>query len=124
MSQDIPPDSIFLWVAEADAEHLLRDVRQLEGSGLRIGGTTDLRSYKKCVPTVNLRPDAFIAIADDDVVYERTWLGERTAAFKAGGPRSSLIRHVACLPPATRHTTSGRLCTRIRVKILGWFLPA
>lgn len=93
LSQDMLADGVWLWIAEVDAEFLPNGVRSLEGHGLHIATTADLKSYKKFVPALMQHPGAFIAIADDDVAYDRSWLAELVAAYKIGRP--AVIAHRA-----------------------------
>lgn len=74
LDQTIRPDRLILWVAEHEMKYLPRSVMTLQSAGLEIRGTQDLKSYKKLIPTIARHPDAFIATADDDVFYPRTWL--------------------------------------------------
>lgn len=74
LSQSVRPDVTVLWLAEADAASLPAEVRALTAHGLTIATTSDLRSYKKIIPTLARFPDAYIVTADDDVYYWRNWL--------------------------------------------------
>ena len=76
LDQSLKPDCVILWIAHADVEKLPNEVRKLEARGLEIRACDDLRSFKKLVPALEAFPEAFIATADDDVYYERSWLGE------------------------------------------------
>ena len=76
LSQSIMPDAVVLWVAGDDFALLPEDVLALCGAGLAIETCADLRSYKKIIPALEKWPDAFIATADDDSCYWRTWLEE------------------------------------------------
>lgn len=93
LSQSMPADSVWLWIAHEDRDELPEDVRALERLGLRVGVTEDLKSYKKYVPAARAFPDAFIVIADDDVPYARDWLSSLVAAYRCGPP--AVIAHRA-----------------------------
>lgn len=74
MGQSISCDRILLWIAQADAQKLPEQVRQLEGDRLAISYCDDLRAYKKIIPTLECYPDAFIVTTDDDAFYKPNWL--------------------------------------------------
>ncbi len=95
LSQTVAADEIILWVAHDDASSLPNEVRALQRHGLTIATTTDLRSFKKIIPTLRERPDAFIAIADDDVFYARTWLEELVRGYDPS--RRAVLCHRAHL---------------------------
>lgn len=76
LSQDIRPDAVVLWVGEGHAEKLPAEVRALEEHGLVVRECDDskARSLTKIVPAFQAYPDAFIVIADDDMLYPQGWL--------------------------------------------------
>jgi len=84
LSQSIRPDVVLLWIARTDLDRLPPDVVALTADGLIIRPTADLRSFKKIVPALKAYPDAFIAIADDDVFYHRTWLAQLLDGYVSG----------------------------------------
>lgn len=81
LSQSIVPDVVVLWVAGNDFALLPEDVLALRGDGLAIETCADLRSYKKIIPALEKWPEAFIATADDDSYYWRSWLDELVSEF-------------------------------------------
>lgn len=83
LMQSIRPDGVILWIAHADMEHLPAEVLALREMGLEIRATDDLRSYKKLIPLLSERPDAYIVTADDDHYYPATWLQDLVEATKA-----------------------------------------
>ena len=93
LSQSMPADSVWLWIAREDVNRLPEDVKALERVGLRIGVTDDLKSYKKYVPAARTFPGAFIVIADDDVPYSRDWLSSLVTAYRSGP--AAVIAHRA-----------------------------
>lgn len=103
-----------LWIAHADAASLPDDVLELRRHGLTIEFCDDLKSFRKIVPALASRPDAFIAIADD-VYYEPDWLERLVAAFDPENPtvvcnRAHRIRHddgAGCCPTTPGRRTSG-----------------
>lgn len=82
--QDVRPDRVVLWVAHADQSHVPADVRALESERFQIETCADIGAYKKLVPALRRWPDAFIAVADDDVYYPRPWLRELVAGYAPG----------------------------------------
>lgn len=86
LSQTVAPDRIFLWIAEQDMEHLPRKVLELGDRGITIRSCEDVRSYKKLVFALEENPDAFIAIADDDMYYDPIWLEQLVEGFDPAEP--------------------------------------
>ena len=78
LNQTILPEEIVLWLAETQFPNKERDLPEellaFRKYGLAIRWCEDLRSYKKLVPSLKHYPDSFIATADDDIYYDRTWL--------------------------------------------------
>lgn len=84
LAQDVAADVVVLWVAHGDMDKLPGNVRRLEGRGLTIRATDDLRSYKKIIPALAEYRDAIIVTADDDVYYPRHWLRTFCEAYRPG----------------------------------------
>ncbi|MBT9369653.1 hypothetical protein [Rhizobium sp. CSW-27] len=82
LSQTMQADRLVLWVAEADYAALPAAVLRLQSNRFIIRTADDLRSYLKLVPSLESFPGAFIATADDDVYYERTWLEDLVRAWR------------------------------------------
>lgn len=82
LAQDMAADVVVLWIAHDDIRKLPHNVRELEGRGLTIRATDDLRSYKKIIPALAEYGDAFIVTADDDVYYPRHWLRTFCEAYR------------------------------------------
>ena len=78
LTQDLKPDKVILWLAEEQFPHKSKDVpkkvRELKKFGLEIKWCSDLKSYKKLIPALQLYPDACIVTADDDIYYPANWL--------------------------------------------------
>lgn len=75
LKQSIRADLIILWVADNDKFKLPASVLTLQQDGVfEIRTCTDIRSYKKIIPTLEDYPDAFIVTADDDFYYPSKWL--------------------------------------------------
>ncbi|MCC2979776.1 hypothetical protein [Sphingomonas sp. IC4-52] len=75
LEQDVKADRTILWIAERDRDAIPRAVWALRDRGLEIRFSADIRSYKKLVPALEAFPHAFIATADDDIIYPPDWLG-------------------------------------------------
>lgn len=86
LRQELRPDAVLLWIARDDFAHLPPAVRALEREGLRIEACDDLRSYKKIVPALERFPEAYVAIADDDVYYPPDWLSQLVDAVGSDPP--------------------------------------
>lgn len=80
LRQTVAPDHTILWIASDDIGLLPQRVLRLQQFGLEIRQCSDLRSYKKIIPSLETFPDADIVTADDDVYYWPTWLEELTSA--------------------------------------------
>lgn len=85
LDQSIKADKVILWLApeqfpnkEADLPQELLDLRE---KGLIIDWYHDIKSYKKLIPTLKLYPDAIIVTADDDAIYQKTWLENLYKAY-------------------------------------------
>jgi hypothetical protein len=80
--QTTRPDHIVLWLYEPDIEKLPNSTLELQKYGLLIKGyPTDIRSYKKLIPAIELWPDAFHVTADDDIYYRTDWLNQFVSAY-------------------------------------------
>jgi hypothetical protein len=95
LSQSVRPDHVVLWIAEGDLPDLPLDVRRLASSDLCIRTCPDYGPFKKLVPTLQTWPGAFVATADDDVSYPRTWLAELLDGYR---------RHPHSIPCHRAHT--------------------
>lgn len=84
LTQTVSADATILWIAHADMALLPAEVTALEGQGLTIRATDDLRSYKKIIPALAEYGDAFILTADDDVYYPAAWLADFCHAYTPG----------------------------------------
>lgn len=86
LTQTVRPERVILWVAHDDRAKLPAVIERLESAGLEIRTCSDIRSYKKIVPVLQIFPDAFIVTADDDLYYNSTWLSDMTESW-SGNPR-------------------------------------
>jgi hypothetical protein len=89
LTQNLKPDKIILWLGKEQfprgVEDVPKKVRDLEQWGLEIKWFTDLKSYKKLIPSLVEYPDAYIVTADDDIYYPSNWLQELWNSFKNTG---------------------------------------
>lgn len=71
--QSFKPDKIILWLAEEQFPNKINDLPnnllKLQQYGLSISWCSDIRSYKKLIPTIKNYPNSFIITADDDIYY-------------------------------------------------------
>lgn len=86
LTQDVSPDGVVLWIAHEDILALPPSIRALEGAGLTIQATENLRSYKKIIPALQQYGDSIIVTADDDVYYPPYWLAGLVSEYKVGVP--------------------------------------
>jgi hypothetical protein len=84
LNQTVRPDRVILWLAEDDVKYLPSAVRRL--AGLEIRTCRDLRSFNKLVPALQEFPRAFVATADDDLFYRRSWLEELVDGWASDVP--------------------------------------
>lgn len=76
LSQSIRPDKVILWIAEEE-KHFVPSILheyQVKFSWFEIRYCTNLRSYKKIIPSLIHFPDSFIVTCDDDIFYPKNWL--------------------------------------------------
>jgi hypothetical protein len=90
LNQSVAPDKVLLWIAISDFDSLPREVLALTAYGLQIEVCEDLKSYNKIIPALAKFNDAYIATADDDVFYWRSWLKELVGAVRPA------IKEVVC----------------------------
>jgi hypothetical protein len=76
IQQSLVADKIILWINVADRELLPKEVTDLVSDYFEILllEGTDLKSYKKIIPTLRYFPTAIIVTCDDDAVYYSNWL--------------------------------------------------
>lgn len=78
LNQSYKPDAVILWLAEEQfpkgEKDLPKKLLSLKKHGLSILWCSDIRSYKKIIPALEMFPNADIVTADDDVYYSRDWL--------------------------------------------------
>ncbi len=86
LDQNVAPDRVVLWIAEADMAALPAGVLALRAHGLEIRGCADHGSYDKIIHALEHWPRAFIVTADDDVYYGPSWLETLVRGFDPGRP--------------------------------------
>ncbi|MBE6453054.1 MAG: glycosyltransferase family 2 protein [Alphaproteobacteria bacterium] len=78
LNQSIKPDKVVLWLAEDQFPNKEKDIPEtvlkLINNGLTIKWCSDLRSYKKLIPSLEEYSQDIIVTADDDIFYPQTWL--------------------------------------------------
>lgn len=78
LRQSLKPDMMILWLAEEEfpikEKSLPKALRRYIKFGLTIKWCTNLKSYKKIIPTLLEFPDDIIVTADDDIRYPENWL--------------------------------------------------
>lgn len=76
MQKRVRPDKIELWLAEEQfpLKELPTKLVELEAKGMTICWTSDIRSYKKLIPSLGANDNDIIVTCDDDVYYRRDWL--------------------------------------------------
>ena len=78
LNQSIKPNAVLLWLATEQfpngEKDLPKKLLKLQKHGLTIAWCSDIRSYKKIIPTLERYPDSVIITTDDDVYYPRHWL--------------------------------------------------
>lgn len=86
LMQECKPDALVLWLAreqypggEAD---LPESLTRLKRYGLDIRWCSDMRSYKKLIPTLREFPGAAVITADDDIYYGPHWAGKLYRAYQ------------------------------------------
>lgn len=78
LNQKLKPDLCILWLAENQFPNKEQDLPtgllNLKKNGLTIKWCTDLKSYKKLIPAIQMYPNDIIITADDDLYYASDWL--------------------------------------------------
>lgn len=80
LQQAFKPDRVILWLAKTQFPNLENDlpedILRLKEFGLEIRWCEkDIKSYKKLIPSLKEFPNDIIVTADDDIYYEKDWLG-------------------------------------------------
>lgn len=74
-SQSIKPDRVILWIQDdLTLSDIPKSILRFQKRGLTISFYSNIRSYKKIIPTLREHPDAVIVTADDDILYPKKWL--------------------------------------------------
>lgn len=87
LRQQFKPDKVVLWLAEEQFPKREADlpllVRRLTKMGLEIRWCSDIRSYKKLIPTIKTFPESIIITADDDIIYPKKWLQSLVDSYQS-----------------------------------------
>ena len=69
--QTLKPKKIILWLAENEFnyENTPLILKKQQDRGLEIRFCTDIKSYKKLIPTLQLIPNTIVITVDDDYIY-------------------------------------------------------
>lgn len=83
MRQSVRPNRIILWLDNSMSENPLPVIleRQIK-RGLEVRFCSDIKSYKKIIPTLKLCPEDVIVTIDDDVIYRFDMLENLLRAYK------------------------------------------
>jgi hypothetical protein len=103
LRQSVRPDAVILWLTDQDLRDAPASIRALEREGLTLRATPELRSYKKIIPALKARPDAFVVTADDDVYYRAGWLEELVRGWSGDAQEivARRARKIALKPDGT-----------------------
>lgn len=82
LNQTVAPDSVILWLKEAELDKLPGRVTALCRQGLTLAGHDEQGPFGKIVPALRAYPEAFIAVADDDAYYPPGWLEAMVGAWR------------------------------------------
>ena len=86
LMQDVRPDKVILWLGTEPEKVPPPGVLELQSFGLEIRYREDIRSYTKIIPALEECPGAYLVTADDDLFYERGWLGKILQGFDPEHP--------------------------------------
>lgn len=78
LRQTLTPDKIIVWLQEDQwtYDSLPKRLKDLSKFGIEFKFCSDLRSYKKLLPSLQLYPNSLIVTFDDDVIYEKEILAD------------------------------------------------
>lgn len=84
IQKNVKPDKIELWLASEQFgdKKLPSEIIELENYGLSICWTSDIRSYKKLIPSLLANNNDIIVTCDDDVYYKRDWLQKLYVSYQ------------------------------------------
>lgn len=93
LTQSLKPDKVVLWLAEDEFRNankqfnpkkLPKSLLDFSVKGLEIMWyETNIKSYKKLIPSLQQFPDSIIVTADDDNLYDKHWLAKLYSAYEA-----------------------------------------
>lgn len=84
LKQTYRPDMILLWL---DSDHwndekIPKNLKRLQKYGLTIKYCSDIKSYKKLIPTLESYPDDIIITCDDDLYYKSYMIKDLIDAYR------------------------------------------
>lgn len=84
LNQTIKADKIVLWLAEDEFQDkkIPESLLYLSKRGIDIKWCTNIKSYKKLIPSLLEFKDDIIVTADDDIFYYKTWLSSLYFSYK------------------------------------------
>ena len=74
LNQSVQPDRIILWAGYGDEKNIAGVLKKLIKKGLEIRFCTDIKSYTKLIPALEIFPHDCMITADDDIYYPKNWL--------------------------------------------------
>lgn len=80
LAQTVLPNKIILWLTQKDSENVPESLKRMLNGRISLGISTDLRSYKKLIPSLINFPGSYIVTVDDDWYFPPTWLSELISA--------------------------------------------
>ena len=85
-NQSVKPNKIILWLAEEEFPNKEKDlpctVLFFLEKGLEIKWCSNIKSYKKLIPSLKAFPNAIIVTADDDIYYPEDWLEKLCQSYQ------------------------------------------
>jgi hypothetical protein len=84
LRQSYKPDEIILWLDSDNwnENNIPRCLKKLMANGLTILFCEDIRSYKKLIPTLKIRPNSLIVTTDDDIFYRKDTIERLVNQYK------------------------------------------
>lgn len=78
LEQTLKPDEVILWLASEQFPNAEKDIPEevlnLKDKGLTIKWCSNLKSYKKLIPSFKEFKNCILITADDDIFYPKNWL--------------------------------------------------
>lgn len=78
LNQELKPDKVILWLCQDEfpnkEEDLPESILNFRENGLTIEWSSNMKSYKKIIPSLKEYSNDIIVTADDDIYYPENWL--------------------------------------------------